>query len=70
MQLYFIDSLLVFIISLIYALIEIEIEGKHGWCKYLPTTKKFLGHLTLYHTYMLLFIFFTFCLIFYPRYEL
>ena len=46
-------------ISLIYALIEIEIEGKNGWMKNLPTpyvVKLGDKNMTLYHLYMLLFI--------------
>ena len=35
---------------------EVEIEGKHGWAKHLPTTKNILGQFTLYHVYMLLFL--------------
>ena len=33
------NSIFVFVFSLIYSLMEIEIEGKHGWCKELPTAK-------------------------------
>ena len=46
-------------ISLIYALIEIEIEGKNGWMKNLPTpyVVRFGDkNMTLYHIYMLLFM--------------
>jgi len=67
MELYIFDSCMVFIIAIIYSLIEIEIEGPEGWAKHLPTTKNFLGHLTLYHFYMLLFMFCVFIFIFYPR---
>lgn len=50
------------IMALIYALLEIQVEGKNGWCRNLPTFrinvffKKFLGGkpLTGYHIYMLL----------------
>lgn len=69
MDIFVYDSVIVFIISFLYALIEIEMEGKHGWGRYLPTTKKFLGHLTLYHVYMLAFLFMVFVLVFLPRFK-
>lgn len=49
----------IILISLIYAFIEIEIEGKNGWMKNLPTPNivKFGDkNMTLYHLYMLLFV--------------
>lgn len=54
-----IDTLFTIITSTIYSLIEIEIEGEHGWCKNLPTPVVMrIGtkNMTLYHIYMLLFI--------------
>ena len=45
-------SLFVFLFAVIFALIEIEIEGTEGWAKNLPTAKNVVGHLTLYHVYM------------------
>ena len=54
-----INSIFTIITATLYSLIEIEIEGKDGWCNNLPTpfvmrlgTKR----MTLYHIYMLLFI--------------
>ena len=42
------NGIFVFIVSIIYSLIEIEMEGKHGWCKNLPTAKKVVSSFTLY----------------------
>ena len=50
------DTVWVVVLAAIYALMEIEMEGKHGWAKNLPTTKNILGHFTLYHVYMLMFL--------------
>lgn len=53
------DFLFVILFSTVYALIEIEIEGKNGWMKGLPTPKVLkLGtkNMTLYHIYMLILI--------------
>lgn len=52
----------VFLMSFIYALIEIEIEGKNGWMKGIPTPEIIkLGNknMTLYHLYMLALIIIT-----------
>ena len=46
------DAAFLFVFIVIYALIEIEIEGPDGWAKNLPTPKNFLFHLSLYHVYM------------------
>lgn len=48
------NAIFVFIFAVIFALIEIEVEGTNGWAKNLPTTKNIVGHLTLYHVYMVL----------------
>ena len=60
-------SVLVVILAVIFALIEIEIEGKKGWGTDLPTP--YLGKdkksIKLYHLYIFLFIFFTFNMIFF-----
>lgn len=47
-----VDAAFVFAFAVIFALIEIEIEGKHGWAAKLPTARNVVGHLTLYHVYM------------------
>lgn len=47
-----IDSSFVYVFALLYACIEIEIEGPNGWCKNLPTAKNVIGHFSLYHIYM------------------
>jgi hypothetical protein len=52
------------LMSAIFALLEIQVEGKDGWCKNLPTFrinvffKKILGGkpLTGYHLYMIIFM--------------
>ena len=64
------DTIWVFLLSLIYALIEIELEGKHGWAKNLPTAHKFIGHFTLYHIYMMLYVVLTFSGWFFSRFFL
>ena len=46
------DAVFVFLFALVFALIEIEIEGKDGWAANLPTARNVVGHLTLYHVYM------------------
>jgi hypothetical protein len=64
-----ITSIFIFLIALIFALFEIEIEGKHGWAQNNPTWKKQIkiisyltGNkpLTGYHLFMLIFIFLMF----------
>ena len=59
-------SIFIFFKALLYALIEIEIEGKNGWARKLPTPNlgKTKNSLTLYHLYMGIFIFFMFTLVF------
>ena len=65
-------SILLVFLSLIFALIEIELEGKYGWSEQTPTPN--LGStknsLTLYHLYMALFIFLTFSTIFFVNSEI
>lgn len=51
------DGVFVFGVALLFALIEIEIEGGHGWAKNLPTVRGVCGtSMTLYHVYMLAFL--------------
>ena len=59
-------SIFIFFTALLFALIEIEIEGKNGWAQKLPTPNlgKNKDSLTLYHLYMGIFIFFMFTLVF------
>lgn len=54
------DTTFVCLLALLYSLMEIEMEGQHGWAKNLPTTKNILGTFTLYHVYMLVFVFLLF----------
>ena len=49
------ESLFICIFALLYALLEIEIEGQDGWAKNLPTPQIFL-HFTQYHVIMNLII--------------
>jgi len=42
-------SIFVFILSLIFALLEIEIEGKNGWAKNLPTWYKKSGFSKIFY---------------------
>lgn len=48
------DALFVWLFALVFAMIEIEVEGPDGWAKNLPTPKNVLAHLSLYHVYMVL----------------
>jgi len=50
------NGIFTFISATIFSLMEIEIEGKNGWCKNLPTTKNFISSFTLYHVFMNIFI--------------
>jgi len=53
------DFIFISVFSIIYSLIEIELEGKSGWMKNIPTAniiKICNKHMTLYHIYMLLLI--------------
>jgi len=71
MQIIF-SAIFLFLISLIFAFLEIEIEGKNGWAKNIPTWYRKSGFsklfykisynkpLTRYHLFVLLFIFFLF----------
>lgn len=55
-------------LSIIYSLLEIQVEGRDGWCRNLPTFRinvffrKILGGkpLTGYHLYLLIFMIFVF----------
>ena len=58
------NGIFVFFFSFIYSLIEIEIEGKDGWCKNLPTAKNVFFNFTLYHILMMCIITLTFYKIF------
>lgn len=61
------NGIFVFIISIIYSLIEIEMEGKYGWCAQLPTAKKVMADFTFYHLLMMLFIIITFYQLFHRK---
>ena len=61
------EGLFIFFSALLYALIEIEIEGKEGWAKNLPTARNIIGKMTLYHVFMFVFIIIMFIRI-YPMY--
>ena len=53
------DLIYILLTSLVYSLIEIELEGKNGWMTKIPTAKIFnMGgkHMTLYHLYMIIMI--------------
>ena len=45
------DAGFIYLYAFLYALLEIEMEGKEGWAKNLPTPV-FLGEFTLYHVLM------------------
>ena len=50
------NGIFVFVISIIYSLIEIEMEGEYGWCEKLPTAKKVISSFTFYHLLMMVLI--------------
>lgn len=62
------DASFLFWSALIYALIEIELEGKNGWCEKIPTARNVIGTFTLYHIYMILFLMIMISMIFIPRF--
>ena len=47
-----IHGIFIFLFAALYSILEIEIEGKNGWAKNLPTTKSGLFNLTIYHLIM------------------
>lgn len=47
------DAVFVFLFAVVFALLEIEIEGEGGWAQNLPTARNVLGHLSLYHLLMI-----------------
>ncbi len=58
-------TLYILVFGILLALLEIEIEGKHGWAKNLPTWRKdsssslvFLRSITGYHSILFLMILF------------
>ena len=55
--------------AFIFAIIEIEIEGRYGWGKNLPTphTGSDPKSLTFYHVYIFLFVFLCFNMIFFTK---
>ena len=58
-----INFIFVVITSIIYAMIEIELEAKEGWMKNIPTANMiWFGnkYMTLYHIYMIILMFITF----------
>jgi hypothetical protein len=60
------DSLFICLFALLYALLEIEIEGQDGWAKNLPTPKM-LFHFTQYHVIMNLIVILIFFKIYYKQ---
>ena len=64
--------ILLITLSFLFALIEIELEGKFGWAEQTPTPN--LGNskssLTLYHLYMAMFMFLAFATIFFVNSEI
>lgn len=59
------NGVFVFFVALLYSLMEIEMEGKDGWCKNLPTAKNVLVSFTWYHILMMVII----ILIFYQTFQ-
>ena len=47
-----IDAIAIACFACVFAFIEIEVEGPDGWAKNLPTPQNVLGHLSLYHVFM------------------
>ena len=61
------NGIFVFIVSIIYSMIEIEMEGKNGWCTHLPTAKNVISSFTLYHLLMMALIFVIFYQMFHKK---
>ena len=59
------NGVFVFFVALLYSLMEIEMEGKDGWCKNLPTAKNVIASFTWYHILMMIII----ILIFYQTFR-
>jgi len=60
-------AIILLIMSLLFALVEIELEGKFGWSEQTPTPNigSSKSSLTLYHLYMAMFMFTAFVAIFF-----
>lgn len=65
-------SVFIIVFAFVFALIEIEIEGKDGWAKHLPTPHltKNNKSLTIYHVYIFLFVFLSFNMVFFAQSQL
>ena len=61
------NGIFVFFVSIIYSLIEIEMEGKNGWCTHLPTAKNVISTFTLYHLLMMALIILIFYQLFHKK---
>ena len=61
------NGIFVFVVSIIYSLIEIEMEGKNGWCTHLPTAKNVISSFTLYHLLMMALVFVIFYQMFHKK---
>ena len=61
------NGVFVFFVSFLYSLIEIEMEGKGGWCINLPTAKKVLADFTMYHLLMMMIIILIFYQLFHKK---
>ena len=59
------NGVFVFFVALLYSLMEIEMEGKDGWCKNLPTAKNVIASFTWYHILMMIIV----ILIFYQTFR-
>ena len=46
------DSLFTILYAVLWAYMEVEIEGEHGWGAKLPTTSFYGTHFTWYHAFM------------------
>lgn len=65
-------SVFIILFAFVFAIIEIEIEGKDGWAKNLPTPHltKDEKSLTIYHVYIFIFVFLAFNMVFFVRTQL
>lgn len=65
-------SIFIIVFSFLFAIIEIEVEGRDGWAKNLPTPHLTSDEksLTFYHVYIFLFVFAAFNMIFFIRTQL
>ena len=61
------NGIFVYFVSIIYSLMEIEMEGPNGWCTHMPTARNILATFTFYHLLMMAFIILVFFQLFHRK---